>query len=117
MKQKKKSSTGSLIHLGHPCGCCWLEITKKNIHGNGYCISCMAHMKRNEDLPCKNWTKDMVAFWNRNGYLERKEFNMETRMFQKGRINPLGRKTKAEVCKATKPHKKKKSASYNASYA
>jgi len=66
------------IHLQHPCGGCWCEITKENSAGNGYCNECMTYIGK-IDFPWQNWSEDMKKFWNKQHYLDRKYFDMKKR--------------------------------------
>jgi len=68
------------IHIGNLCGCCWIKITKENSWGNGYCEFCM---RPEHEIPCEQWTDDMVKFWNKHKYKDRHYFDMSTREFNK----------------------------------
>lgn len=77
------------IHIGNECSSCWIELTVKNSAGDGYCENCCA--AKDLDAQRKFWTDDMNRFYDQQGYLERKAFDMDTRTFNKQRIKKYAR--------------------------
>lgn len=65
------------IHVGHLCSCCWMEMTKETSNGNGSCEACMI---KGHEIPCPQWTEDMKIYYEKYQYLNRGEFNLETRV-------------------------------------